>query len=241
MRTAIVTGASKGIGAAVAECLALAGYSTVVNSRKGGTSAEAVVDRILSNNGEACEFCADVSDPLQAEELTSFAINRYGHIDLLVNNAGVWRGGLIQDMSFDDYRYIMDNNFGSAFNMCKAVIPRMISAGHGSIVNISSMWGKQGAACESLYSASKAAVIGLTQSLALETAPSGISVNCIAPGAIDTDMNRVYSEEDRKEIESEIPFGKFGSPEDVAKAVLMLAEMPYTTGQVLCQSGGMLL
>ncbi len=241
MKTAIVTGAAKGIGAAISERLASRGYSVVLNSRRGGTSAARVVGKILSNHGEACEYNADVSVPEQADELVSFSLNRYGRIDLLINNAGVWRGGLLQSMDFNDYRYIMDNNFGSAFNMCRSVIPLMIKNRSGSIINISSIWGRQGAACESVYSASKAAIIGLTQSLALELAPTGISVNCIAPGAIDTDMNADYSDADRREIISEIPFGRFGTPEEVAEAVVMLAEMPYTTGQVICQAGGMLL
>ena len=241
MKTVVVTGAAKGIGAAIAECLAIHGYNVVVNSRRGGHSASELVERIINNNGEAVEFAADVSCPEQANELAEFAREKYGKIDLLVNNAGVWLGGLIQDMSDSDYAFIMNNNFGSVFNMCRSVVPMMIKNNKGSIINISSMWGKQGAAYESLYSASKSAIIGFTQALAMELAPSGISVNCIAPGAIDTDMNAGYSEEDRKEIISEIPFGRFGTPQEIAKTVFLLSEMPYTTGQVICQSGGMML
>ena len=167
---------------------------------------------------------------------------RFGRIDVLVNNAGIAQIKLFTDTDENDWNRIMGVNAGGIYNMCRAIVPQMISRKNGRIINMSSMWGISGASCEVIYSASKAAVIGFTKALAKELGPSGITVNCIAPGVIDTEMNAELDDETRKELTDEIPLERFGSPEDVAGAVLFLAsdQASYITGQVLGVDGGIL-
>lgn len=240
-KTAIVTGASRGIGAATARLLAQSGYNVVVNYCKNENAADAVVAAIRAYGGEAVAFCADVTKAPQAQALCDFAMQQYGHIDLLVNNAGVAYILLLTDTTDAQYDRLLDGNMRSVFNMCRAAASTMVRAHSGVIVNVGSMWGEVGAACESVYSASKAAVIGFTKSLAKELGPSGIRVNAVSPGFVDTDMNRFLEEETRAEIIEQTPVSRAGKPEDIARAVLYLAEADFVTGQVLGVNGGLII
>ncbi len=237
--TAVVTGASRGIGASAARELAAAGYAVVLNYRTDARGAEAEAHGIVSAGGEACCFCADVSKAAQARGLVEFAVERYGRLDLVVNNAGVSLSGLMTDCTDEEYDAVFDTNMRGVFNMSRAAVPHMLRAGGGRIVNVSSIWGVCGASCESVYSASKAAVIGFTKALAKELGPAGISVSCVAPGVVDTAMNGRLSQGERAQLAQEIPTGRFADPDEIAKTVLYLASSPYTSGEVIMQSGGL--
>ena len=180
-----------------------------------------------------------MSDPAFCASLWEQAILRYQAVDLLINNAGISHIGLFQDMSATECQHIMDVNFGSVMNLCRHAVPSMIARHTGRIINISSVWGSVGASCEVVYSASKGAVNAFTRALAKELAPSGISVNAIACGAIDTPMNAWLSQEEENQLAEEIPIGRIGSPQEVAKLVRMLSEAPdYLTGQIITMDGG---
>ena len=166
-------------------------------------------------------------------------LEQFGHVDVLVNNAGISRIGLFTEMKPEDWETVLRTNLTSVFNCCRLALPGMIREKSGRIINISSVWGCAGASCEAAYSAAKGGVNALTQALAKELAPSGISVNAIACGAIDTDMNASFSPEERASLEEEIPAGRFGSPEEVAMCVWKLCETPrYLTGQIIRVDGG---
>lgn len=236
MKTALITGASRGIGAAAAERLAAAGYSVLINYCSAESAAAALCGKIRAAGGDA-EICrADVRDPRQVGQMLDSS--PFGLPDVLVNNAGRAYFGLLQDMSDSDYGEVMDTNVRGLFNVCRAALPGMIRRGSGSIINISSVWGKRGASCETVYSASKAAVIGFTRALAKEVGPSGVRVNCICPGVIETDMLSRFGSEDKARLAEETPLGRLGNAEDVAGAVLFFAEEPFVTGQILDVSGG---
>ena len=175
------------------------------------------------------------------DDLVPRAEAELGAADLLVNNAGVALFGLLQDCSDADFDRVVGVNLKGVFNCCKRALPAMIAAKRGAIVNISSMWGSVGASCEAVYSASKAGVIGLTKALAKEVGPSGITVNCVAPGVIDTPMNAMLSPEAKAELAAQTPLGRLGTPSDVADAVAFLAEASFVTGQTLGVDGGFIL
>lgn len=239
-KTVIVTGASGGIGSAIAATFALNGYNVVINYNNNETAALSL-SSVLGEKGAAVRiFKADVSDSSQADSLVDFAKSEFGSVDILVNNAGIAQQKLFTDITDDDFDRMFNVNVKSVFNCCRAVLPEMIHNKHGRIVNISSMWGICGASCEVHYSASKAAVIGLTKALAKEVGPSGITVNCVAPGLIDTPMNGNLSEETIKELCEETPVSRIGTPQDVAKAVFFLSseDSSFITGQVLGVDGG---
>jgi len=233
-KTAVVTGASRGIGAACARALAEEGCFVVVNYLNSEKEALALAEEI---GGAA--FRGDAASREDMDRL--FAA--FGGADVLVANAGISRSGLLQDLSLEDYRRLFAVNAEGVYNACRAAAPYMISKKAGSIITVSSMWGIAGAACEAAYSASKAAVIGLTKSLAKELAPSGIRVNCIAPGVIDTDMNACYSPEDMAALAAETPLGRIGSPEDAAHLAAFLAseKASFITGQIISVDGGFIL
>lgn len=235
MKTALITGGARGIGAACVQAFAKNGYAVVFGYRQNHAAARAIEQALPGTTG----ICADISDPGQAANLIMQTESRLGHIDVLVNNAGIAQQKLFTDITDDDWKAMMNTNAGGTFACCQAALPGMIRRQSGSIINISSMWGVTGAACEVHYSASKAAVIGLTKALAKEVGPSCITVNCIAPGVIDTDMNRHLDAETLRSLTEETPLQSIGSPDDVAQCALYLAQAGFVTGQVICVDGGM--
>ncbi|MDD6276815.1 MAG: SDR family oxidoreductase [Clostridia bacterium] len=237
---AIITGAARGIGAEISTLLCESGYNVVINYRTSENEAKELCRRLNSAGGKAVAVKADVSIPEEAEYLFDAAHSNFGSVDLLVNNAGIAQQKLFTDITQSDYDRMFDCNVRSVFNCCQLALRDMIHEKYGRIINIASMWGICGASCEVHYSTSKAAVIGLTKALAKETAPSGITVNCIAPGVIDTPMNSGFDEETMNELREETPVGRIGSPYDVARAVLFLADKKssFITGQVLGVDGG---
>lgn len=234
MKKALVTGGAGGIGSAICRRLAQDGYSVIINYSRSKEKSGALAAEI---NGQAIGF--DISDI----KAVSDAFSEIGHIDLLVNNAGVSEIDLFHCIPQEKASQIMAVNLTGAMNCARTVLPDMIRNGAGCIINISSMWGQCGASCEVDYSASKAGLIGFTKALAKEVAPSGIRVNCVAPGFIMTEMNSRFSEEDLALIREDIPLGIFGKPEHIADAVSFLAsqQAEYITGQTLAVNGGMVI
>ena len=229
MKRAIVTGGTRGIGLAVVALLIKRGYR--VRALYSADELSATRARELFPEAEFVR--ADVA----SEEDVVRAFSDLPQLDLLVNNAGIALWRQVQDTTINEWERVMNVNAGGAFLCCRHAVKRMLERG-GAIVNISSVWGSVGGSCESAYSASKGAVISFTKALAKELAPSKITVNCICPGVIDTAMNSHLSDEDRRALAEEIPLGRFGTPEEVASAVLFLAEHPYITGQILGVDGG---
>lgn len=236
MSTAVITGSARGIGAATAALFADLGYNVVINYNTSEAEALALKEKL---GEKAIAVKADVSRPEGARLLFDAAKQNFGLVDVLVNNAGIAQQKLFTDITQEDYDRMFDCNVRSVFNCCQCALPDMIHRKYGRIINISSMWGITGASCEVHYSASKAAVIGLTKALAREVAPSGITVNCIAPGVIDTPMNKGFDEETMAQLRDETPVGRIGTPEDVARAILFFADEKngFITGQVLSVDG----
>lgn len=230
--TALITGASRGIGAACARALKAAGYDVIINYNNSESAAKELAKEL---NAKAVK--ADVSDAQQVAQM----FKETGAVDVLVCNAGISMFKMFCDMTNDDWQKIFSVNFGGTVNCIQEALPGMIHNKFGRIITLSSIWGVSGASCESAYSASKAAVIGLTKSLAKELGPSGITVNCIAPGVIDTDMNAHLTDEIMDELKEETPVCSIGKAEDVAQAVCYLASAPFVTGQVLGVNGGFLI
>ena len=241
MKTAVITGAAKGIGSAIAISFAKAGYKVVINYNTSEERARGLC-QILNDTYPTEAVCikADVSTPEGAKKLISESISAFGDIDVLVNNAGIAQQKLFTDITNDDWAKMVNTNLSSVFYTCREAVPFMVSRKSGSIVNISSIWGETGGSCEVHYSAAKAGVIGLTKALAKELAPSGITVNCVCPGVIRTDMLNSFSEEDLKALADETPVMRLGTPKDVADAVLYLGtNSGFVRGQVLGVNGGL--
>ena len=239
-KTVLVTGASKGIGAATAILFAQKGYNVVINYNNSYESASLLARSLASNGYSVMTHKANVANKLEVDLMVKETLYKFGSLDILVNNAGIAHDGLITQTDEIDFDNIIDVNLKGVFNCCKAVAPSMISRQSGKIINISSMWGQVGASCEAAYSAAKAGVIGLTKALAKELAPSGINVNCIAPGLIETGMNSNYTVEELNDFVSTIPLGRMGSADEIAAAVEFLAsdKADYITGQVFGINGG---
>ena len=242
-KTAFVTGASRGIGRAIAKKLALDGYRVGVNYLKETEKANSLVDELRALGCEAMAVQADVSDAEAITAAIRAVEHAYSPIDLLVNNAGIAQQDLFQYTDAALWRRLFAVNVDGAYNAIQAVLPDMIARRSGNIVNISSMWGLRGASCEVGYSATKAAIIGLTRSLAMELAPSLIRVNCVAPGVIHTDMVDKLGQETIDALREQTPLGRLGTPEDIAQAVAFLASenASFITGQVLTADGGFIL
>ena len=238
-KTALITGASRGIGRAIAIEFAKEGANIVINYSKDDKGAEETL-KILENIGVvAYKIKEDVSSFEGAKKIIDFTLKSFGKIDILVNNAAKSTIGLFMDSSKEEIEGILNTNLLGPLYLSKIAIPHMINR-KGVILNISSMWGEVGASCEVLYSTSKGGINLFTKALAKEMAPSNIRVNAIAPGVIDTSMNSFLSKEDRKNLEEEIPFGRFGSPEEIGKIAVFLCseDSSYITGQIIRADGG---
>ena len=241
-KTALITGASRGIGRAVALELAKNGYYVGIVYLNSNDKAFEVKSAALSFGADAEVFQCDVSDPSQCMMLTKSFIDRFGRIDLLVNNAGVSKIATLNDTEIYDWDKIISTNLSSSFYLSKALLPYFLKNKSGNIINISSIWGVNGASCEVAYSASKAGLIGFTKALAKELGPSGIRVNCISPGIIDTEMNQSLDADTLNELINETPVNRIGKPEDVARTVLFLASSSasFITGENIIIDGGFL-
>ena len=241
--SALVTGSSRGIGRAVALALGREGWPVCVNYLTHREAAEEVVSTLRAEGHMAVALQADVSDRTAVNEMVRATGETLGPVELLVNNAGVAGQCLFQDVTDEMWDRYLGVNLGGARNAIQAALPHMISEKRGCIVNISSIWGLRGASCETVYACTKAALIALTRSLALELAPSGIRVNCVAPGVINTDMVQVLGQETLRELAEQTPLGRLGTPEDVAQAVTFFASerASFLTGQVLTADGGLIV
>lgn len=237
-KTIIVTGGSRGIGAAIVSLLAQDGYNIILNYNKSEEIAKKMKEEYTKKGYNVEIFKADVSKREEVKKLVKFSIEKFEKIDVLINNAGISQEKLFTDITDDDWTKMINTNLNSAFYTSQEVVPYMIHEKQGLIINISSIWGLVGASCEVHYSVAKAGVDALTKSLAKELGPSNIRVNSIAPGIIDTDMNKYLSKEEIKQIEEEIPLGRIGSTLSIAKCVKWLIEDDYTTGQVISINGG---
>lgn len=237
----IVTGASRGIGREIAKTLAENNHTVIANYNNSMLAAEELQTELKEKDIHIDIFKADVSIRNDVQNLVNFVLNKYGKIDVLINNAGISSDGLFTEISDDEWNRVINTNLYSAFCMSQEVCKNMIHNKSGLIINISSVWGLVGSSCESLYSVSKAGIDAMTKSLAKELGPSNIRVNSIAPGFINTDMNNVYSENDINTVKGETPLGKIGSPSDIAKCVKWLIEDEFTTGQVISINGGWII
>lgn len=244
MKTALITGASRGIGTACAVAMAKCGYNIILNYNKSEEKAENL-GKIIADNYSVEVLCikADVSDKKQVDEMVASATDKFKNIDVLINNAGISQQKLFTDITPAEWDEVIRTNLTSVYNVTHAVLPYMIKNHSGNIVNISSMWGQVGASCEVAYSASKAGVIGLTKALAKEVALSNIRVNCVAPGVVMTDMMSGFSDEDLQQIKEEIPLGELGAAKNIADTVAFLVsdKASYITGQVIGVNGGMVI
>ncbi|MBO4819594.1 MAG: 3-oxoacyl-ACP reductase FabG [Firmicutes bacterium] len=237
---ALVTGASKGIGRACALELAKEDFDIIVHCSSDIEGASETAAKVRSLGRKAHMFAMDLSDPENVHNFCGGVLEHVGLPDAVVNNAGVCLPSLVQDISLEDWDYVMNVNLKAAFIICRDFAPAMIERKSGSIVNIASIWGRTGSAMESSYCASKGALVMFSKALAQELGPSGIRVNCVSPGCIDTAMNASYSEDERRALEERTPLGRFGSPEEVGKAVAFLAseKASFITGADLLVDGG---
>ena len=242
-KSALVTGSSRGIGRAVAIQLAREGWAVCINYIRCREAAEDLVRQLRAEGHDAIAVQADVADRQAVNAMVAAAEAELGPVELLVNNAGVAGQALFQDVTDEMWDRYMGVNLGGARNTIQAVLPHMLHEKRGCIVNVSSMWGLRGASCEVTYSCTKAALIALTRSLALELAPSHIRVNCVAPGVINTDMVQVLGQEVLDELAVQTPLGRLGTPEDIAHAVCFFASdnASFITGQVLTADGGFIV
>jgi len=243
MPSVLITGASRGIGRAAALAFAKEGWWVAANYNNSEAEALSLVEEIKAMGGTAIAVKCDVSDYAACAAMVKQAETAFGRIDALVNNAGVSCDMLFTDTTPADWRRTFAINADGAYNCCHAVLNGMISRKSGSIINVSSIWGVTGGSCEVAYSASKAALIGLTKALAKEMGPSNIRVNCIAPGVIDTEMNKNLTPEDIAALSDETPLCRIGTPEEVAETILFLAseKASFITGAVLGVNGGLII
>ena len=234
----IITGASRGIGKEIARNLALKGLKVIANYNKSEESIKELKRELEKQEIYIDIVKADVSKREEAKKLVEYTINKYGKIDILINNAGISEYKLFTDETDEDWNKVINTNLYSAFIMCQEVTPNMINNKNGCIINISSIWGIVGASLEVLYSISKAGMNGLTKALAKELGPSNIRVNSIAPGIIKTQMISNLNKEEMEEIKKDIPLERVGEASDIAKCVEWLVEDKYTTGQIISINGG---
>lgn len=240
-KNALVTGAGRGIGKAIALELVAKGAFVIVNYNGSKEAAEQTVAEIKAAGGDAIAYQCSVSDYEACGAMITALIKEYAHIDILVNNAGITRDGLLMKMSEEDFDEVINTNLKGCFNTIRHMSRYFLKQRAGKIINISSVSGILGNAGQANYSASKAGVIGLTKAVARELASRGINVNAVAPGFVETDMTDALSDSVKENLKSQIPLGKIGHPQDIAKAVAFLAspDANYITGQVLSVDGGM--
>lgn len=242
-KVVLITGAATGIGRETARRFAAEGYYVAAHYYKSEMAVQTLLEELKARHATAIPIQTDIRDGAAVESMVEKACRAFGRIDVLVNNAGVAQQKLFTDITPREWDEMFDVNVKGVYRCCKAVLPGMISRKSGSIVNVSSIWGVVGASCEAHYSAAKAAVIGLTRALAKELGPSGIRVNCVAPGVIDTAMNAHLDDEAKAALKEETPLGVIGMPRDVAEAIVYLAsdKAGFVTGQVLGVNGGMVI
>lgn len=243
MKTVLITGASRGIGAAAARRFSKEGYTVAVNYSVDAAGATALVEEIAANGGDAFAVCADVANADAVEQMAQTVLSRCGQVDVLIHNAGIAQQALLTDTTPQEWRAMMGVHLDGAYHCIHALAPQMIRRHKGCILTVSSMWGEVGASCEVAYSAAKAGLIGFTKALAKELGPSGITVNCVAPGVIDTAMCSALTAADRMALREETPLERLGTPEDVANALWFLASpaASFITGQVLGVNGGFVM
>lgn len=236
---ALITGASRGIGREIALTFARHGYDCIITCRERFDALTAVWNEITALGVSCLTFVGDLGRFEDCQRLFSEITDHFDRLDVLVNNAGIAHIGLLQDMTADQWNHLLQTNLSSCFYCSKLAIPMMLKNKSGNILNISSVWGQVGASCEAAYSATKGGINSLTKALAKELAPSGIRVNAIACGVIDTEMNHCFSVEDRKALQDEIPMGRFGTAEEVGTfAYSIVNGAPYLTGQIITYDGG---
>lgn len=236
MKNVLITGGTRGIGEALVKTFSVAGYRVMLNYIKSDDKAYKLKDEY-----DAVLLKYDITKEDNINKMCDFITSEYGGIDVLINNAGVSLIKMLQDTESEDYDFIFNTNMKSAYMLTRKTVPYMINKKSGKIINISSMWGIRGASCETVYSASKAAIIGFTKALSKELGPSNINVNCIAPGVILTDMNKSLDKETLDGLKEETPLERLGTPLDIAKTALFLAseDSSFITGQVICVDGGL--
>ena len=239
-RTVLITGGSRGIGAASVRAFAGAGYRVAFSYHSHEAAARALEEEL---GGRTRAFRADVADPAQVRRLFEECRSAFGPAEILICSAGIAQQKLFTDLTDQDWQRMLDVDLSGAFYCCRQALPDMIRARWGRILLVSSMWGQTGGSCEVHYSAAKAGLIGLGKALAKEEGPSGVTVNILAPGVVDTDMMAGFSPEDKQALAEETPVGRLGSPEEMARTLLFLAgeESGYITGQVLGQNGGLVI
>ena len=242
-KIALVTGASRGIGSQIAKTLAKKNIFVVVNYSGSKEKAEQTAEEIINAGGKAVVYGCDISDFYATEDMVKEIVKQYGRLDILINNAGITKDGLLMGMSESDFDSVIDVNLKGTFNMMRFVSRQMLRQRCGRIISMASVVGIAGNAGQANYAASKAGIIGMTKSAARELASRGVTVNAVAPGFIETEMTAVLSEEVKKASAAQIPLGYFGKPEDIAKTVAFLAsdDAAYITGQVIQVDGGMVI
>lgn len=239
-KNVLITGASRGIGRSTAILFAQNGYHVFLNCNKSVEELKQVQEEIEKHHPKAVTLVpGNVGNPSDVRSIFGEIYSHCDSLDVLINNAGIAHIGLLMDLTDEEWQQIIDTNLSSVFYCCREAVPKMVSKKSGRIINISSMWGTVGASCEAAYSASKSGIHGLTRALAKELAPSGISVNAIACGVIDTVMNAQLDEAERQSLAEEIPAGRFCSPEEIAEVIWQIVNTPaYMTGQIIGVDGG---
>lgn len=243
MKTVLITGAAGGIGSAAARAFAAQGYGVALHYHTSREQAEALCAELTAGGADAFCVGADIACDEQVRQMLEAVTARFGHLDVLVNNAGMAHQALFTDTDDAAWQRVLAVNLSGAANCCRHAVPHMVRRHSGTVINVSSVWGIAGAACEVAYSAAKAGLVGLTRALAKELGPSGITVNCVAPGVIDTAMNAQFDAATMRELAEQTPLGRIGKPEEVAAALLFLAGegARFITGQTLTVDGGFAL